>query len=228
MSKPSGLMRSTNNNKRSCACISSGSRTRRIWRCRIIKKTTNDTDANNNKKAMACANKVCMMRKYARPCFSINTRRCILYICGWPSAKQHESTFKLLFVMNLNNSSISERPSTHRAVDSAEHAPSIRLSDRALQELLRLSNHYSVGQVTRLGVKGGGCAGLSYLLEAGSPQEGDYLIRVGSITLAIEPSHALYLDGLQLDIGEGLNNRGFIFENPNAGSTCGCGTSFSL
>jgi iron-sulfur cluster assembly protein len=82
--------------------------------------------------------------------------------------------------------------------------------------------------LTRLGVKGGGCAGLTYILEAGLPAENDYLIHIGSVTLAVDPSHALYLDGLRLDIGEGLNNRGFIFENPNAGNTCGCGTSFSL
>ena len=107
-------------------------------------------------------------------------------------------------------------------------APVISLSNRALLELQRLTTQYATGQLTRLGVKGGGCAGLSYVLEAGFPRENDYLIYLGSVTLAVDPSHALYLDGLRLDIGEGLNNRGFIFENPNAGSTCGCGTSFSL
>lgn len=104
----------------------------------------------------------------------------------------------------------------------------IKVSNRALVALQSLSTQYSVGQLTRLGVKGGGCAGLSYLLEAGYPKENDFLIYFEQVTLAIEPSHALYIDGLSIDIGEGLNNRGFVFENPNAESTCGCGSSFSV
>jgi iron-sulfur cluster assembly protein len=131
-------------------------------------------------------------------------------------------------MMNAIKEPKPEMPLPTSAVDSPKYTPSIKVSDRALIELARLTKQYLDGQITRLGVKGGGCAGLSYVLEAGNPKEDDYLIQFGTISMAIEPSHALYLDGLFLDIGEGLNNRGFIFENPNAGSTCGCGTSFSI
>jgi len=106
--------------------------------------------------------------------------------------------------------------------------PRLYVHSRALRELERLSAQYGVGQITRLGVKGGGCAGLSYVLEAGQPLEHDFLVEFGPVRMAIDPAHALYLDGLSIDLGEGLNNRGFLFDNPNAGSTCGCGTSFSL
>jgi len=130
--------------------------------------------------------------------------------------------------MNTHNMPNPESQTDSNGAEATLPAPNIKLSNRALQELQHLTTQYAAGQLTRLGVKGGGCAGLSYILEAGLPRENDYLIHIGSITLAVDPSHALYLDGLLLDIGEGLNNRGFIFENPNAGSTCGCGTSFSL
>ncbi|MBM3918362.1 MAG: iron-sulfur cluster assembly accessory protein [Sphingomonadales bacterium] len=131
--------------------------------------------------------------------------------------------------MNTSNGSEFEDKSENgRPAESTPAFPTIRISPRAQQELERLSAHYQDGQITRLGVKGGGCSGLSYILEAGNRKEDDYIVKFESVTLAIEPVHALYLDGLHLDIGEGLSNRGFIFENPNAGTTCGCGTSFSL
>ncbi|MBX7240436.1 MAG: iron-sulfur cluster assembly accessory protein [Bacteroidia bacterium] len=79
----------------------------------------------------------------------------------------------------------------------------------------------------RLGVKGGGCSGLSYILEFEEKSAFDDLMELSGIKVIIDKRHQLYLDGIELDYQYGLNNRGFIFNNPNAKNSCGCGTSFS-
>ena len=80
----------------------------------------------------------------------------------------------------------------------------------------------------RIGVKGGGCSGLSYVLEFDTPQEKDKFFEVDGITCIINPSHEMYLHGMQVEFEGGLNSRGFTFNNPNASKTCGCGTSFAV
>ncbi len=79
----------------------------------------------------------------------------------------------------------------------------------------------------RLGVKGGGCSGLSYILEFEEKSPFDDLVELNGIKVIIDKRHQLYLDGMELDYQYGLNNRGFLFNNPNAKNSCGCGTSFS-
>lgn len=78
----------------------------------------------------------------------------------------------------------------------------------------------------RIGVKGGGCAGFSYILEFDKKQEGDDEFIFEDIHVVLNIAHALYLKGIEIDYQTGLNNRGFIYNNPNATTTCGCGTSF--
>ena len=78
----------------------------------------------------------------------------------------------------------------------------------------------------RIGVKGGGCAGFSYILEFDQKQEGDDEFLIDDIQVILNIAHALYLNGIEIDYQTGLNNRGFIYNNPNATTTCGCGTSF--
>ena len=78
----------------------------------------------------------------------------------------------------------------------------------------------------RVGVKGGGCSGLSYVLGFDLQKENDDLFKVHDISIVMEKSHGMYLAGMEIDFVEGLNNRGFTFNNPNATKTCGCGTSF--
>ena len=80
----------------------------------------------------------------------------------------------------------------------------------------------------RVGVKGGGCSGLSYVLGFDDKQENDETYETDGIQYIMNPAHGLYLFGMQIDWAEGLNARGFTFSNPNASKTCGCGTSFSL
>ena len=81
----------------------------------------------------------------------------------------------------------------------------------------------------RVAVKGGGCAGLSYVLElADEPQEGDKVIEAHGLKLFVDRKSYVFLAGTVLEYQGGLNGKGFVFHNPNAKTTCGCGTSFSV
>jgi iron-sulfur cluster assembly protein len=105
----------------------------------------------------------------------------------------------------------------------------IRLTPGAISQLQRirieqgLPEHYGL----RVGVKGGGCSGFSYLLGFDEPKDQDSIYDFEGIRILMDKAHALYLLGMEVDWLEGLNNRGFVFNNPNAKETCGCGTSFS-
>jgi len=83
--------------------------------------------------------------------------------------------------------------------------------------------------VLRVAVKGGGCSGLTYVLDiVESAQEDDKLINDNGVKLAIDRKSYIFLAGTELDYSGGLNGKGFIFNNPNAKKACGCGTSFSV
>jgi iron-sulfur cluster assembly protein len=80
----------------------------------------------------------------------------------------------------------------------------------------------------RVGVKGGGCSGMTYILGFDELKDGDEDFLVEDITCILNKSHEMYVFGMQIDWQDGLNSRGFIFKNPNASATCGCGTSFAV
>ncbi len=81
----------------------------------------------------------------------------------------------------------------------------------------------------RIGVQGGGCSGLSYFMTIEQNQtENDRKINMHDINLIIDSKSAMYLDGTVVDFSDGLNGKGFVFNNPNAQRTCGCGSSFSV
>ena len=106
----------------------------------------------------------------------------------------------------------------------------VRLTDGAIREIKRLMQaaDFDLTQKLRLGVKGGGCSGMSYVLGFDHATENDVHFQVNDIPCLMEKSHQLYLYGMEVDWQEGLGNRGFTFSNPNASSTCGCGTSFAV
>lgn len=103
------------------------------------------------------------------------------------------------------------------------------LTETALVQLKRIMQEQKVPEDygLRVGVKGGGCSGFSYILGFDVQKEVDEVHEISGMKVLMEKSHAIYLLGMEIDWVEGLNNRGFMFNNPNASDTCGCGTSFS-
>ena len=109
-------------------------------------------------------------------------------------------------------------------------ATPVSLTQSAVQEIKRLMNEpaFDTKNLLRLGVKGGGCSGMTYVLGFDAPTEKDEQFEIEGITCVMEKSHGIYLTGMQVDWQGGLNTRGFTFINPNASKTCGCGTSFAV
>lgn len=103
------------------------------------------------------------------------------------------------------------------------------LSQRATEEVKKIMASKSIpeGFGLRVGVRGGGCSGMSYILGFDKKREQDLTFNLDDIVLYIDKRHGLYLFGTTIDYQDGLNARGFTFENPNAASTCGCGSSFA-
>jgi iron-sulfur cluster assembly protein len=80
----------------------------------------------------------------------------------------------------------------------------------------------------RLGVQGGGCSGMSYLIRFEPKQRpSDRVFDFEGVKIFVDPKSLIYLEGMTLDYKESLMQSGFVFENPNAKKSCGCGTSFS-
>jgi iron-sulfur cluster assembly accessory protein len=106
----------------------------------------------------------------------------------------------------------------------------VTLTPGAIAEVKRLMSQdgFDATQVLRLGVKGGGCSGMTYILGFDHKQDNDEEFIIDGITCIMNKSHEIYLYGMQVDWQDGLNNRGFTFKNPNASATCGCGTSFAV
>jgi iron-sulfur cluster assembly protein len=81
----------------------------------------------------------------------------------------------------------------------------------------------------RVGVKGGGCSGLTYMLDlVDEPKEDDKIIEEHGLKLFVDRKSYVFLAGTTLEYSGGLNGKGFVFNNPNAKTTCGCGTSFGV
>ncbi|MDX2136230.1 MAG: iron-sulfur cluster assembly accessory protein [Saprospiraceae bacterium] len=105
----------------------------------------------------------------------------------------------------------------------------VALTDSAVEQLhiIRKTENVPDDYCLRVGVKGGGCSGFTYVLAFDQADAADDLFEVNGIRVAMNKAHAIYLLGMVIDFVQGLDNRGFTFNNPNATDTCGCGTSFS-
>lgn len=106
----------------------------------------------------------------------------------------------------------------------------VSLTAGAIEEVKRLMNapDFVTGQHLRVGVKGGGCSGMTYILGFDQKEADDMEFEIEGIPVIMKTAHGIYLHGIEVDFQEGLNARGFVFNNPNASSTCGCGTSFAV
>ncbi len=105
----------------------------------------------------------------------------------------------------------------------------VTITESAIRELRAIKEAQNIpdDHGLRIGVKGGGCSGFSYILGFDLEKEKDQVYELGGFKILMEKSHGLYLLGMEIDWVDGLNNRGFSFNNPNASDTCGCGSSFS-
>jgi iron-sulfur cluster assembly protein len=107
----------------------------------------------------------------------------------------------------------------------------VTVTPRAADEIrkIKLENKIPDVNALRLGVKGGGCSGMTYVLAFDeAPKERDTVYQLEGLTIYIDPKSQFYLSGTVLDFSDGLNGRGFVFNNPNAAKTCGCGHSFGV
>ena len=106
----------------------------------------------------------------------------------------------------------------------------VRFTASAAAEIRRLlaGPEQEGGKELRIGVKGGGCSGMSYVLEFDQRKDNDQDYESEGIRFIMDKSHELYLFGVEVDWENGLSNRGFTFRNPNASTTCGCGSSFAV
>jgi iron-sulfur cluster assembly protein len=107
----------------------------------------------------------------------------------------------------------------------------VTMSSRAAQEIrkIKVDNNIPEAHALRLGVKGGGCSGMTYVLAFDeAPKERDTIYQLEGLTVYIDPKSQFYLSGTVLDFSGGPNDKGFVFNNPNATRTCGCGNSFGV
>jgi len=123
---------------------------------------------------------------------------------------------------------------THAHTDPRTEKPvlneEVDLTAKAAAQVMKLKaeNNIPESHGLRIGVKGGGCSGLSYVLGFDAePKPNDKVLVKEGVSIFIDQKSLFYLSGTVLDYSDGLNGRGFVFNNPQATRTCGCGSSFS-
>ena len=106
----------------------------------------------------------------------------------------------------------------------------VQFTASAVAEIKRLlrDDAAAQGKALRVGVKGGGCSGMTYVLNFDKEEAGDQHFDIEGVDVIMNSAHEMYLYGMEVDWEGGLNSRGFTFNNPNASKTCGCGTSFAV
>ncbi len=115
-------------------------------------------------------------------------------------------------------------------VQTAEREGLLVVTDRAQQEVRAIFQREEHGADVglRLSVIGGGCSGLSYEMDFSEARCDDSAVQFDGFNVLLDPKSTIYLKGITLDFQDGLQGRGFIFSNPNATNTCGCGESFNV
>lgn len=106
----------------------------------------------------------------------------------------------------------------------------VRLTKRAAEQVRKIIADEDLDKdlYLRVAVEGGGCSGLSYKLGLDHKTDEDRIIESQGIEILIDPRHMMYLEGITVDYPDGLDARGFTFDNPNASESCGCGSSFAI
>ena len=108
--------------------------------------------------------------------------------------------------------------------------PSFNMTKKAIAKVKELREKMKGGEYLKVGVKGGGCSGLSYSMSFANsvnPLDEDHIFIFDGVRVAVDKKSMLFLDGTTLDYVDGFSGGGFKFDNPNAGPSCGCGESFA-
>src|ERR1700683_1747950 len=133
-----------------------------------------------------------------------------------------------LVAHSLIMTTVTEQP---RQLPQTAPAKSIQVTDKALVKVRSAMAKEGISPEQgglRLGVQGGGCSGLSYNMRFDTqPRERDRIFQYGDVRVFVDPKSFIYLHGMILDYQETLMQQGFVFVNPQATKSCGCGTSFS-
>jgi iron-sulfur cluster assembly protein len=120
---------------------------------------------------------------------------------------------------------------TPDAIQEQVLSEEITLTPKAAAQVVRIKAENSIPEThaLRIGVKGGGCSGFTYVLGFDEkPKDNDKVMESAGIRFYIDPKSLFYLSGTVLDFSDGLNGKGFVFNNPQASRTCGCGNSFGV
>lgn len=113
--------------------------------------------------------------------------------------------------------------------DVTVSGPAVELTERAAEQVRKIREDEGLDDdlYLRVAVEGGGCSGLSYKLGFDYKSNDDEVVVSQGVTLIVDHKHMMYLKGISIDYPDGLDARGFTFNNPNASETCGCGSSFA-
>lgn len=120
-------------------------------------------------------------------------------------------------------------PSAGAAGSTSADPKTVSLTSRAADQIRKIREDENLGEelYLRVAVEGGGCSGLSYRLGFDPRTDDDICLESEGVEIVVDPRHAMYLEGMVVDYPDGLDARGFTFDNPNASETCGCGSSFA-
>ena len=130
---------------------------------------------------------------------------------------------------NREQDGISAMEEMQASADVEFSGPAVQLTERAADQVRHIREDEDLAEdlCLRVAVEGGGCSGLSYKLGFDHESKEDEIIISQGVKIIVDPKHMMYLKGISVDYPDGLDARGFTFDNPNASETCGCGSSFA-
>jgi len=125
-----------------------------------------------------------------------------------------------------------KKTATAEAGEKSQPSRGVELTERAAKEIQRVikEQEFPIDSTwVRIGAKGGGCSGFTYVLDfdQAGPTEFDLTFEQHGVKIVVDKKSEFFMGGTELDFNDGLLDRGFVFKNPQASGTCGCGTSFS-
>lgn len=125
---------------------------------------------------------------------------------------------------------VSAEEKFRRHFENQSGSNDVKLTERAANQVRKIKKDENLDDelYLRVAVEGGGCSGLSYKLGFDIRTDEDMVVDTQGLEVIVKSDHMMYLDGVVIDYPDGLDARGFTFDNPNASEACGCGSSFAI